>query len=541
MKGISRERFDKTMDALFRTSMPSKVCVAVSGGVDSMALTFLTCQYFLPKQVQVTGLVVNHDLRAESSKEANDVTRLVKKFGAGSRVLKMKWTRQEKENMARFEVEAREKRLSLLHEACRYRSGVEHLLFAHTLDDQLETLLLRLTRGSSIRGLAGMKENSTYWGTAMPGERPLQLVRPLLNYTKEELYNTCIENNVKWFEDSTNHDPEFTIRNSIRQFLKDPKALPHAFQRESLERSLKIFQAKREEAEVEAEDVVEMLVKTGGAHLDERKARVQFNEFEGFDLVTPSTLALALQRLVARIIPTEDTGYRFSQFEKIASRMQAIPRRPNFDFEETKTKTVKFSSLSLDWRMTPIGHSHIPGGPKTTIYKWTIQRQLPYKQEHAYSVVFRATTEWSTWKLFDNRYWVRVRTTTTAATTATTTQVPENQSQPNFLTVVIKYPSFRVNDLTFMKRFLTQSDLGCTSPYDVLIQPCVFLACRTNMPAKTGVKGYIIEKDEQDFKVVGCPSLGQFDLRQEQNHIQVECLLKQDPNLSPSIPTIKAF
>lgn len=497
-----------------------------------MALTYLTCQYFLPKQVPVTGLVVNHDLRKESSKEANEVVRRVKQFGAGCRTLKMKWTNEERENMARFEVEARVKRLALLHGACRFRGNVEHLLFAHTLDDQLETLLLRLTRGSSIRGLAGMKEMSTYWGAAMPDESPLKLVRPLLGYTKEELYSTCIENKVQWFEDSTNHDPEFTIRNSIRQFLKDPQLLPQVFHKENLVKSLTIFQDKRQDAENEAEDVFELLIKSGGARLDERKGQIQFNEFEGFELVKTSVLALALQRMVARIIPTEDTGYRFSQFEKIANRMKNILRRPNFDYEESKERSVKFSSLSLDWRMAPIGYSHIPGGPKTTVYKWIVQRQLPYRGSHGYSVVFKTTTEWSIWKLFDNRYWFRVRRTT------------ENPSSkdPEFLAVAVKYPAFRVNDLSFMKRFLTENELRHVSPYDILVQPCVFVSNSVNKLVNTMRNGYMIENDEQGFKVIGCPFIGQYYQRaQDQNKIQVECVLKSDPNPPPSIPTITSF
>lgn len=524
MKGISRERFAKTMDALFHGPMPSKVCIAVSGGVDSMALTFLACQYFIPKQVQVTGLVIDHDLRKGSSKEAKEVSQLVKQFGASSRVLKMKWKPQEKTNMARFEVEAREKRLSLLHEACRYRSNVEHLLFAHTLDDQLETLLLRLTRGSSIRGLGGMNDISAYWKVPAPDEKALKLVRPLLEYPKKDLYSTCVENNIKWFEDATNHDPQFTIRNAIRQFLKEPALLPDAFQRNNLVNTLHLFQDKRREAELEAADIVELLTKVGGAQLDEQKARIQFNEFEGFELIKTSTMALALQKLVERIIPTENTGYRFSQFDKIASRMQSIPRRPDFDYEQSREKTVKFSSLSLDWRMTPVGYSHIAGGPRTTIYKWVIQRQLPYKAEHGYSVIFRATQEWSAWKLFDNRYWIRVRREKSLSG-----EEAGKESPGDFFTVVVKYPSFRVIDLTFMKRFLGERELRHVSPYDVLIQPCVFISKQANVAGKAKIgREYMIENDE-DYEVLGSPIMrekGRAGRPWGSGGLEVECRLK---------------
>lgn len=553
VKGITRERFSRTMDTLFhRHGLPSKVCIAVSGGVDSMALTFLACQYFLPKNVPVTGLVVNHGLRKESGTEAREVGRLVKAFGAGCRVLKMKWAPYELSgSSSRFEIEAREKRLSLLHEACRYRKDVEHLMFAHTLDDQLETMLLRLTRGSSIRGLAGMKPVSTYWETAEPGQPPLKMVRPLLGYTKDELYQTCIENGVKWFEDATNHDPEFTIRNSIRYFLKDEGQLPKAFQKESLVNALHSFQSKRADAEQEAGDVVELLINNGRAQLDPRRASIQFTEFEGFANLTPSTLALVLQTLVARIIPTEDTGYRFSQFERLAHKVLSIPRRPDLDYADPKSARAKFSALGLDWRLAPVGYSPIQGGPRTTLYRWTVQRQLPYRGEHGNSVVFRASGAWSTWSLFDKRYWVRVRLV--------------DCDEHTFHTVVIKYPSFRANDLSFMKRFMDEREVQSTSPYDVLIQPCIFLATDPNIDVKASAgKGFYKIEDDSDYTVVGCPmlmpkrssgseegtlararvSLVGPDGSTEQYNFEIECILKDNSSSSygnSSIPVISSF
>lgn len=529
---ISAARFAAAMESvLLGASLPKKVCIAVSGGVDSMALTYLSCQYFLPRGTDVTGLIVDHDLRQGSSKEAKEVGRLVKEFGANSRVLKMKWTDKERQNMARFEVNAREKRLQLLSEAVRFRGNVEHLLFAHTLDDQLETLLLRLTRGSSIRGLAGMKEVSSYWEAPPPGQGTLKLVRPLLRFNKAELYETCIANKVKWYEDSTNHDPEFTIRNSIREFLKDEDKLPQAFRRAQLMRSLSVFQRKRRKAERDANEVFELLLKTGKAHIDEQHARLTFIEFPGFDVVDTSVLALALQRLVARIIPSKDAGYQFSQFERIAARMQqALERRPDLDpATRGKAPPVKFNVSGLSWHLSLQRYAHIQGGPKTTLYKWTVSRQLPNRLDKDRRLPLQATSQWSHWKLFDKRYWVRVRDGSL-----------ENEPEGTFRSVLVKLPHFPPNDLEQMQRFVgPQVSTAGVSPYEVLTQPCFFKHRQTNTaPTSTKHAKGGVEADE-NYTVVGTPLLfGPVGGASPTDDLEIEIQLKADPEQEgPAVPS----
>lgn len=360
-KGISPEQFAHAIESIFtgktaETQMPTKkICIAVSGGVDSMALTFLSCQYFIPRGIKVTGLTVNHNLREGSSLEANDVGRLVKGLGASSRVLTIQWPHGV--NPERLEIDARNSRLNLLRKASSFRE-VHHLFFAHTLDDQLETMLFRLASGSTIRGLAGMHPLSKYWMAPAPNEKPLQFVRPLLGFSKQQLYDTCIENGVKWFEDPSNQDPHLTVRNSIRYMLSDESKLPRAFHRDQLLETFQTFQAKRDDVEREAKEIYDLITwwnskqenqpvgdrpRLAGQHyfkIDERKGIVYFQEFDGFQYLRKSVIALLLSRLVGRIWPSAESsrnGYEFSPFYKIAERM----KNPNMlQFRDDKRSKI---------------------------------------------------------------------------------------------------------------------------------------------------------------------------------------------------------
>lgn len=550
---VTLERFSRTMDKLFRPPYPALVCVAVSGGVDSMALTHLACRYFVPKGVGVRALIVDHALRAESAEEADRVRGLTEAMGAQARVLRMHWAPGElARSMARFELAARDKRLSLLSQECRDHSA-RNLLFAHTQDDQLETMLMRLTRGSSLRGLAGMQPAGAFWRIPPPpqreqetGQLPLRLVKPLLEYSKNELYATCQARGVEWVEDPTNHDATFTLRNAIRQTLKDDTLLPMALQRQSLVDTLDEFQRKRDDFEQEARDVVRALISTGGATGDETFGRVTFREFSGLRNVRTSALALALQHVTARIAPFEGDGYTFSIFFRIAERIKQV-----------NTPHARFSAGNLDWMMTSrMQVSEETGGVPQQTCTWKVVRQKPPRWSTGGLKSFRPKMagDWTPYTLFDNRYWVRVRILGGLSTIdepepkearkymklselkkylrekERLRQQQRDRQASAYRTVVVKYPGLRINDREFLDKCLPQAESGQISAAVraqvkakmLLVQPTVFVHKHNNVPLgyekeKTGIdndnssKGRkrVVqpEEDPTNYELVGCPLL----------------------------------
>jgi tRNA(Ile)-lysidine synthase len=175
------------------------IVLAVSGGPDSIALMWLAARWrrTLARGPQLFAVTVDHGLRAESAAEARDVKRLARSLEVPHRT--MRWTGAKPKTG--LPAAARAARYDLLARAAR-QSGATHIFTAHTRDDQAETLLMRLMRGSGIAGLAAMARQSERNGVL--------LARPLLHVAKSRLVATLKKAAVGFADDPTNRDPNFT-------------------------------------------------------------------------------------------------------------------------------------------------------------------------------------------------------------------------------------------------------------------------------------------------------------------------------------------
>jgi tRNA(Ile)-lysidine synthase len=199
--------------ALFRglEHLPGLV-LAVSGGPDSTALLVLAARWAktLKRAPTLLAVTVDHGLRPEAAREAAMVKRLSQKLGVAHRTLH--W--RGKKPRSGLQEAARDARYQLLAQAAA-RSGFAHILTAHTLDDQAETVLFRLARGSGIFGLTGMAHAAPL---PLDGVREIFLVRPLLHVAKARLVATLEAAGVDYAQDPSNADPRFT-RARLRQEL----------------------------------------------------------------------------------------------------------------------------------------------------------------------------------------------------------------------------------------------------------------------------------------------------------------------------------
>jgi tRNA(Ile)-lysidine synthase len=198
-------------NALFAPLVPVPALVlAVSGGPDSTALLLLAARWRKarkrgPKLVAVT---VDHGLRSGSAAEARAVKRLAAQLGVDHRTLR--W-RGDKPATAIQEA-ARRARYQLLTAAAR-TAGARHILTAHTLDDQAETVLIRMARGSGLTGLGAMVRERTIElppPATSKAQSSLLLVRPFLDLPKARLLATLAAARVPFAEDPSNRDPRFT-------------------------------------------------------------------------------------------------------------------------------------------------------------------------------------------------------------------------------------------------------------------------------------------------------------------------------------------
>jgi tRNA(Ile)-lysidine synthase len=196
--------------ALFRPfDRRSGVLLAVSGGADSTALLLLAAQW--RDEGGATPLAIatiDHAIRPESAAECDKVAALAHGFALPCRVLKWEGDKPS----TRLQERAREARHALLARAC-LEAGADAIALAHTLDDQAETVLMRLARGSGPEGLAAMRP-----AAPVPGFGSLVLLRPLLGLRRETLAELVRGAGIAPVEDPSNRDRRFE-RVRVRDLL----------------------------------------------------------------------------------------------------------------------------------------------------------------------------------------------------------------------------------------------------------------------------------------------------------------------------------
>jgi tRNA(Ile)-lysidine synthase len=191
--------------------------LAVSGGPDSLALAHLAQEYARQYDLTLSALTVDHHLRPESTDEALQVAEWMRTLGIPHHILT--WTAADRQS-GNLQEKARKARYHLLLEWCRAHK-VPVLLLGHQQDDQAETFLMRLGRGSGVAGLSGMPE--------VRQEQGVWLVRPLLHIPKSQLKETLRQRGQPWLEDPGNHDPRFTrarVR-ALQPVLEEAGIPPH--------------------------------------------------------------------------------------------------------------------------------------------------------------------------------------------------------------------------------------------------------------------------------------------------------------------------
>ena len=182
--------------------------IAVSGGSDSLCLAYFSKIYKSEFNNKIHVLIVNHKLRKESHKEALKVKEILKKKGINSKVLNWKGL-VPKSNIQK---NARNIRYSLMSNYC-LKNNIKYLVTAHHIDDQIENFFIRLLRGSGLTGLSSMSEITNY-------NNNLKIVRPFLNFKKEDLRYVTLSYFKNYIEDPSNKDEKF-LRVRVRKYRKD--------------------------------------------------------------------------------------------------------------------------------------------------------------------------------------------------------------------------------------------------------------------------------------------------------------------------------
>ncbi|KAK5290659.1 hypothetical protein LTR16_002425 [Cryomyces antarcticus] len=468
--------------------------LAVSGGVDSMALVSLTealCKMSGLPLKNVPAFIIDHAARPGSADEAREVSDELLKHGFSSNVISIQWPEgTEPLTLPDFESEARVLRFKALGHAC-YASGINSLMLAHHEDDLAETILFRLAKGYTGYGLRGIKRSANIpycfgqYGMHQSGDPErwlagangvsiqenrysarkkafteiesggVQIYRPLLGFSKSKLIETCRASGMRWFEDKTNKDMTLTPRNAIRHFFQN-RSLPKALQKESL---LQFRDRLLETIEARTADV-DKILDSSFIQLDLRSGKllVRFppGEFvrntlrvreSASDIKEPRyRTAMLLLRLLDMVSP---------QSELKLARLGNMPDIMLPLISGTATARDRPWSLAsvavvaLDQAGDRSGlrsldeESSVPTPPKMhPEYTYFFSRQTPKRDMIAqittllpapFSDPSTLVQGWSDWTLWDGRFWIRVRS-----------------SRPRVLSIGVRF--LAVPDLMFIRR-----------------------------------------------------------------------------------------
>lgn len=213
-KSLAVNKHKKLQDALQQTLQPyikhlkqSGLAVGVSGGADSMALVLAASMWAKHRGIKILAVHVDHKLRATSTHEAKQVKAWLEQRGIA--VVIKTWRGQKP--ITGVSATARDARYRLLTATCKAH-GIQHMVLAHHLEDQAETVLLRMARQSGLDGLAGIQTDTTVSG--------VHVLRPFLGISKQALKAFLQDQKQVWIEDPTNQNPKYT-RAKIRQNWSD--------------------------------------------------------------------------------------------------------------------------------------------------------------------------------------------------------------------------------------------------------------------------------------------------------------------------------
>ncbi|WP_082198129.1 tRNA lysidine(34) synthetase TilS [Bacillus sp. FJAT-26390] len=268
------------------------IVVAVSGGPDSMALLHMLAASAKESDLTIIAAHVNHGFRVqESAHELMVVQAFAEKLGIVCETVTFDMPSYIEETRMNGQAASREKRYSFLHEiAARY--GATRIALAHHADDQAETVLMRVIRGTGLTGLAGILSKRR--------EKNVELIRPLLRMKKSDLLRYCEQHQIPYCTDSSNKERHY-FRNIIRLDILPYLSRHNPQLSQSLQRLAEVAGAEDEWMEKQTEALFAQLVT-----LSPNECAIGCNDLHG--------LHVALQRRLIKLI----LSYLSKETEKIS-------------------------------------------------------------------------------------------------------------------------------------------------------------------------------------------------------------------------------
>lgn len=298
---LNDENFSALMARLgIDFAVGDKIAVALSGGGDSIALALLLKEFCKNNKLSLVALTVDHGLRPESANEAAQVALWMKAAGVLHQTLK--WT--GKKPQTHIQELAREARYRLMADYCR-KHNIKYLCLAHHADDQAETILFRLAKGSGIDGLGGMRN-------AVPYDNELILLRPLLSVRHDDLIAYNKSQNAEWVEDPSNQSNRYArarIRNSFNVLEKEGL---------TVDRLCRLADRLQSASEIVAE-ATDNAYKNNTIFINTERIEIKYNELSSCHIEIVSRIII---KTIEHFYPEKNYPARLEDVERLAGRLK---------------------------------------------------------------------------------------------------------------------------------------------------------------------------------------------------------------------------
>ena len=201
---------NKNFSSLVNLAVQNKYAIAISGGSDSLALFYIIMDYIYINNIYNNPIliIVNHNFRQESKLECDFVEKIAKFYHCDFARLQINPNEKITKNKQDY---ARKMRYQLMVDYCK-QNNIATLMTAHHLDDQRETIMMRMKRGSGVDGMSGI-----YPINEMNG---IKIIRPLIEISKHTIVSYMMKNHHLWVEDRTNKYDEYE-RSIMRKKIRD--------------------------------------------------------------------------------------------------------------------------------------------------------------------------------------------------------------------------------------------------------------------------------------------------------------------------------
>ena len=197
--------YKKFKTIIYKDVKKKDFALAVSGGSDSLCLAYFSKVYAKELGNKIHVLIVDHNLRKESYKEALQVKEILKKRKIPSKILRWKGPVLR----SNLQKNARDLRYLLISNYC-LKKNIKYVATAHHGDDQIENFFIRLLRGSGLTGLSSMSLKTKY-------NNKLKIIRPFLRFEKKDLKYVTVSYFKKYIKDPSNKNEKF-MRIRIRKY-----------------------------------------------------------------------------------------------------------------------------------------------------------------------------------------------------------------------------------------------------------------------------------------------------------------------------------